>query len=214
MPVAAMAPVRLALAFCAAASACGRSGGSRRIDTTFEDRFERGRLGPDWLDTGGDYSLVDGHLRVRGARNHPLWLRRPLPRDVRIEFRGRSQSPDGDIKVEVFGDGRSFATEDSYTATSYVLVFGGWRNTLNVLARMDEHGDDRLVRRAPSVVPGRWYRFEVERVGAKISWWIDGAPMHELDDAEPLEGQGHEHFAFNDWDAELWFDDLVVRALP
>ena len=38
--------------------------------------------------------------------------------------------------------------------------------------------------------------------------------MHELDDAEPLEGQGHEHFAFNDWDAELWFDDLVVRALP
>lgn len=193
---------------------CGRSAGSEPLGRRFEDRFERARLGKDWLDTSdGAYEIVQGRLRVKGAKNHPLWLRRRLPRDVRIELTARSESPAGDIKVEAFGDGRSYATEDSYTATSYVLVFGGWHNRTSVIARMNEHGDDRQERSDRRVVPGRTYRFKIERRAGKLSWWIDGDRMLELDDPEPLEGAGHDHFAFNDWDAELWFDDLVVTPL-
>ncbi|MCA9601997.1 MAG: hypothetical protein KC417_08235, partial [Myxococcales bacterium] len=109
----------------------------------FHDDFNRASLGADWHNTGGPYAIKDGALTISDARNHPLWLKRPLPRDVRIEFDVRSDSPDGDIKVEVFGDGRSYAKTDSYTATSYVVIFGGWHNRLNVLARMNEHGEDR-----------------------------------------------------------------------
>ena len=37
----------------------------------FSDGFERDNLGPDWLDTGGDYHVTGGKLRARNAYNHP-----------------------------------------------------------------------------------------------------------------------------------------------
>jgi hypothetical protein len=179
----------------------------------YRDDFERTSLGADWHSTGGPYRVQDGELRVKGARNKPLWLRRTLPRDVRIELDVRSESPHGDIKVEVFGDGVSKAESTSYTATSYVVIFGGWNNTLNVLARMDEHADDRVVGPAYKVVPGRTYRMKIERRGATITAWVDDHQLASLTDPDPLEGPGHDHFAINDWDAELRFDNLLIQPL-
>ena len=50
----------------------------------------------------------------------------------------------GDLKAEVWGDDRSYATGTSYTnATSYLTILGGWKNTMHVLARLNEHGTDR-----------------------------------------------------------------------
>ncbi len=195
-------------------SASCAEGGDPLLQRTFTDRFDRDTIGADFRDTSdGRYRIEDGALCVEGARNHPLWLRRRLPDDVRIELTAKSAGPDGDIKVEAFGDGRSYATADSYTATSYVLVFGGWRNSVSAIARLDEHGADRRTRRGPPVVPDRAYRMRIERRGGKISWRIDGDAFLEMDDPDPLRGRGHDHFAFNDWDAPLCFDDLVVTPL-
>src|SRR5262245_58352573 len=117
-----------ALLLCLAFSACVPRG-DPSLGDSFSDDFERSDVGPMWRNTGGSYSIVDGKLHVKAARNKPLWLRRTLPRDVRIEFDVRSDSPEGDIKVEVYGDGVSKAEKASYTATSYVVIFGGWSNT-------------------------------------------------------------------------------------
>ena len=51
------------------------------------------------------YRIVGGELVVRNAMNHPLWLERPIPRDCTIAFDAWSNSPAGDTKVEVWGDG-------------------------------------------------------------------------------------------------------------
>ena len=99
-------------------------------DTPFTDDFERTQIGDAWNNTGGPWSIREGQLYVRGARNRPLWLRRVLPRNVRIEFDARSESAAGDIKVEIFGDGSSRAVAESYEATSYVIIFGGWNNSI------------------------------------------------------------------------------------
>lgn len=179
----------------------------------FRDDFERESLGDLWLNTGGSYRIVDGELMVRGARNKPLWLRRTLPRDVRIEVDVRSESPEGDIKLEVFGDGTSRATTDSYTATSYVVIFGGWNNTTNLIARLDEHGEDRAVGPRRRVEKGQTYRLVIERRGDVIEATVDGERLARLEDDEPLEGRGHDHFAFNDWQAEVYFDNLVITPL-
>jgi hypothetical protein len=190
--------------------------GDRRdpaIERRFSDRFDRAELGADWRDTSGKWRIEDGTACAEGAHNHPLWLRRRLPRDVRIEISARSASPDGDLKVEVMGDGRSYATEDSYTATSYVLVFGGWHNRISTIARMNEHGEDRHTRTSPKVEPDRTYAFSIERRGRRLAWRIDGAPFLDMDDPEPLEGEGHDHFALNDWETPVCFDDLVVTPL-
>jgi hypothetical protein len=179
----------------------------------FSDDFDRNDLGDAWNNTGGNYSIRDGALKVEGARNKPLWLRRRLPHDVVIELDAKSDSPDGDIKVEVFGDGVSKAESVSYTATSYVVIFGGWRNSRNVLARLNEHGDDRVVGAEYKVVPGQTYHMKIERRGGTIVIWIDGRKIASMTDPEPLSGPGHDHFGFNNWQAPLTFDNLRVNPL-
>ena len=187
--------------------------GDPAVGDGLTDNFDRTELGPLWRSTGGSYQLVDGKLKIRGARNKPLWLRRTLPRNVRIEFDVRSESPEGDIKVEVYGDGVSKAVDVSYTATSYVVIFGGWSNSKNVLARLDEHGADRVVGPPRKVERGRTYRMKIEREGDTISAWVDGQLLAKMVDKDPLWGPGHDHFAFNNWQSELWFDNLKITPL-
>ncbi len=179
----------------------------------FRDGFEREQLGELWHNTGGPYQIRNGELRVRGARNRPLWLRRTLPRDVRVEVDARSESAEGDVKLELFGDGASRAETESYTATSYVIIFGGWNNSTNLIARLDEHGDDTSRGQALRVEPGQTYRLKVERRGSIISYWVDDRQIATFDDPAPLEGRGHDHFAFNNWQSDLYFDNLLITPL-
>ncbi len=190
----------------------------------FRDDFEREGLGRDWRALSTRWRLSEGQLCGQGARNRGIWLRRRLPTNVRIAFDARSDSEAGDLKVEVFGDGRSGATGDSYDdATSYLVIFGGWHNSRHVLARRDEHGADRLTvsvkRGAPGlreqpVKPHRQYRFRIERTDDnRLRWWVDGELVHELLDAEPLVGIGHDHFGMNNWNAPVCFDNLEIQPL-
>jgi hypothetical protein len=219
------------------------------MKTPFEDDFERrgtpapapasstaasaqttpsalGELGPDWTTTApGIWHIESGRLCGEQAKNHGVWLKRVLPVNARIEFDATSQSVDGDIKAEYWGDGRSFATSLSYTnATSYLTIFGGWHNKYHVLARLNEHGADRKEitvtpdsddPREKPVVPDQSYHFKVERADGKtIRWWVDGNEMLSWADGAPLAGVGHDHFGFNDWDIKLCFDNVKVVPLP
>jgi hypothetical protein len=209
-----VATALLALPLCIGPLGCQRETVTTpAISETFRDNFDRAELGADWNPTGDQWSIRDGAVRVANARNHPLWLKKKLPRNARIEFDAWSTTNEGDIKCEVYGDGRSFARDVSYTATSYVVIFGGWRNALNVIARMDEHAADRRVRQGPRVVPNQRYHWVIERRGNVLSWSIDGQPMLEFNDPQPLAGPGHEYFAFNNWSVELGFDNLVITPL-
>lgn len=190
----------------------------------FVDTFERRNLGPNWRATSGRWQLDNGQLCASGARNHPVWLKRRLPTNVRIEFDATSFSPDGDIKAEYWGDGRSRPSGVSYDdATSYLSIWGGWKNRYHVLARLDEHAKDRRqlvvdpnsteLRRQP-VQPERSYRFRVERSDGKtVTWHVNGEKILEYADPKPLFGAGHEHFGYNNWDARVCFDNLTVTPL-
>jgi hypothetical protein len=191
----------------------------------FKDDFERPTLGPNWRITTGRWRIDGGKVCASGARNHPVWLKRRLPTNAIIEFDATSGSPDGDLKAEFWGDGRSGATSASYTnATSYLTIFGGWKNRYHVLARIDEHAKDRPelsldantteVKRKP-VEANRSYHFRVERSdGRTVQWSVDGEPILAYPDAEPLVGPGHEHFGFNNWEVPVCFDNLTIKALP
>ncbi len=211
-PTTPLATLRLVAVLFSFLTACTPQG-DPGIGSGFFDDFERASLGKDYESTGGNWRIENGELRVQGARNRPLWLLRTLPRDVRVELDARSMSESGDIKVEIFGDGASRADGDKYTATSYVVVFGGWNNSKNVLARMDEHGADRVVGKPRRVEQGRDYRFRIERVGGTLTVWVDGEVLLRMDDPEPLQGRGHDHFGFNNWQSDLSFDNLKVTPL-
>jgi len=183
------------------------------VTETWTDAFERHDPGSNYYQTGDGYRVDDGALNAKGAHNKPLWLRKKLPRDVQIEVTAWSNSPEGDIKLELFGDGTSFDPDKGrYMSTGYVLAFGGWKNSRSILARNDEHGQDMASRSAPRVETGRKYRWKIERTGNVITWYIDdmATPFLRYDDPRPLAGSGHEYLGFNNWETDTWFDDLVI----
>lgn len=211
--------------------------------TPFEDSFERAGgpaastvesttpsggtdPGPDWVATAPNIWRVEsGRLCGERAHNHGIWLSRVLPINARIEFDAVGDSTDGDLKAEFWGDGRSYATALSYSnATSYLAIFGGWHNKFHVLARINEHGNDRKEitvdpksddPREKPVVAGQMYHFKIERADGKtVKWWIDGNEMLTYPDPAPLAGPGHDHFGFNDWDVKVCFDNVRIVPLP
>jgi hypothetical protein len=197
------------------------------ITAPFTDDFERAEPGAAWHNTGAPYQVVGGKLNVSNAYNHPLWLRKKLPADVVVEIDVMSKSPQGDLKLELFGDGESFdADKNRYDPTGYVFVFGGWGNALSIIGRLGEH-DDAVKARRPQppaagepppprtaqVVPGRTYHFTITRKGGQIDWKIDGEPYLSWTDPEPLSGDGHAYLGVNDWESDVYFDNLAIRPL-
>jgi hypothetical protein len=194
------------------------------VSLPYQDSFsDFSTVKAHYFSTGGDWRVVNGELLSPGVKNNPLWLKASLPADVAVEFDVRSESKEGDIKVEIFGDGVDHAS-------GYVLIHGGWNNSLSIIARLDEHGrslstmqglrlplkpDSRMrVEASPyRVEVGRTYHWRIERRGGRLNWLIDGQPFMVFDDPFPLRGKGHDRFGFSSWEAQLYFDNLTVAPL-
>jgi hypothetical protein len=171
----------------------------------FSDNFDRSDLGDNWY---GDpaWRIQDGQAYSAGTSNRPLWLKARLPDNAVIEFDTRSESPAGDIKFEIYADGKNHES-------GYILIFGGWKNTISCIARLDEHGADRQeLKQAGVVKMGQTHHVKVVRQDKVIKWYVDGKLLLDNYDSEPLRGDGHDRFAFNNWQSNLYFDNLKIRA--
>ena len=186
-------------------------------------------LGPNWqVATGAPtvWHIEKGMLCGKGALNRGVWLKKILPVNARIEFDAVSDSADGDLKAEVWGDGKSGATATSYTnATSYIAVLGGWKNTYHVLARKNEHGKDRKEitidkesddPREHPVSVGQNNHFKIERSDGKtVRFAANGIELMSYEDPDPLSGVGHDHLGFNNyWDTiKSCYDNVKITPL-
>ncbi|TXD34765.1 hypothetical protein FRC98_18200 [Lujinxingia vulgaris] len=173
----------------------------------YKNTFDGLALGDEWQSGYAGWQIEEGKLQIAGAKNDALWLQTPLPENFRVSFEATALSEVGDLKFEILGDGQ---THES----GYIGIFGGWNNSLNIIARLDEHGDDRLVG-APGqkVEPERTYTFAIVRTDNRLRWFVDGKPFLTYADEDPLKGDGHRHFAFNNWQAPATFDNLEVYDL-
>ncbi len=196
---------------------------STTLSSPFSDNFDRPSLGAMWSsEMAGrwriqyDERTKQGRLCVEQARNNPLFLRGALPRDVVVEFDAYAQEKDGDVKIELFTDGR-------FHATGYVLVHGGWNNAMSIIDRLGEHNRDcsakeqntrahcRRWTRREKVVLQKRHHWKVIRHGEKLLWYLDGKLFMRYDDPQPLEGKGHQFFAFSNWIAHVCYDNLTIR---
>ena len=168
----------------------------------FSDDFQRDKVGDDWLSRSGKWDVKDGWLHCAGDRNEGLWLVKPLPERVRVEFDAKSLSEAGDIKFEIF------ATEQRHQ-TGYIVIMGGWQNTVSIIARLNEHGEDRM-EGDRHVEKGRVYHFAAVRTDGGLRWYVDGKFVLQYADEEPVRGA---FFAFNDWATDLYFDNMKVFRL-
>lgn len=185
----------------------------------FSDDFERDKPGPEYRRAAADYGykagtwvIEDGRLKAEKIHNAALWLQVPLPEKVRIEFDARAHSNEGDVKCEVFGDGKTHQS-------GYILIHGGWKNSSVCIARQDEHGEDRKVdNRDCSVRNGRRhcvesgldYRWAVQRTDGTLKWYLNGRLVMTYPDNSPIQGR---YFGFNNWEAPVTFDNLRIYDL-
>jgi len=194
------------------------------VSLPYVDSFDdEKKLKDNYWSSGAYWRLVDGQLLGPSPKNNPLWLRAALPADVAVEFDARSESIEGDIKVEIFGSGYDHAS-------GYILIHGGWSNSLSIIARLDEHGQNveqfkrsgaafkadsrvRVEARPFPVERSRTYRWRIERRGSLLKWFIDGNLFMQFDDPNPLRGKGHDRFAFSGWESQLYFDNLRIQPL-
>jgi Farnesoic acid 0-methyl transferase len=186
------------------------------IGDSFTDSFDRADIGSDYRATADVYRIKDGALNVQNGYNHPLWLRKKLPDNAIVEVDVTSRSAAGDIKIELWGDGASYAeNRGAYTSSGYDFIFGGWNNSRSIIARGNEHGQDVAQRNDPKVEVGRKYHWKIVRQGGHIDWFVDNMaePFLTLEDKQPLVGPGHEYLGFDDWETDVSFDNLVVRKL-
>lgn len=181
----------------------------------FEDEFERAEIGDQYLQSGPDLNWKAGTWKIEGGRlvaqdihNAALWLQVEMPEKVRIDVDVRPETDAGDIKVEVFGDGRTHQS-------GYIAIMGGWKNSVNCLARRDEHSEERKQdsRCGPGnrcVEPDMEYHWTFIRTDNVLKWYVDGQLMLVYDDKHPVMGR---HFAFNNWEAKGSYDHLKIYDL-
>lgn len=181
----------------------------------FKDDFERTDVGDQYLQAEPDLNWKAGTWKIEGGRlvgldihNAGLWLQVPLPDKVRIDVDVRAETDVGDLKVEVFGDGRTHQS-------GYIAIMGGWKNTVNCLARRDEHSEERKqdARCGPGnrcVEPEMEYHWTFVRTDNALKWYVDGRLFLVYDDQHPVQGR---HFAFGNWEAKGTFDNLEIRDL-
>jgi hypothetical protein len=185
----------------------------------YSDDFDRADLGKDWRPTGeadagwqpGTWTLADGRLRAEKIHNAGIWLQVPLPDKVRIEFDARAETPEGDVKCEVFGDGRTHQS-------GYIVIDGGWHNTVRTIARRDEHAEERkednrcdyVGNQLRCVEPDVDYHWTLIRTDGTLQWYLNGKLLLTYPDVHPVRGK---YFGFNDWEAAVTFDNLRIYDL-
>ena len=169
----------------------------------FEDKFDRATLGKSWEIDTDKWKVKDKALHIQNAENAGCWLKRSLPEKVRVEFDIRTQSKDGDLKCEIFG-------KNADHESGYIVILGGWKNSTSIIARLDEHGSDRLETTKTVVTPGKNHHFSLVRTDDALHWFVDGKHVLTYDDAEPLRGK---KFGFNNWATPAVIDNLKIYDL-
>ena len=153
-----------------------RGGAPVTAAVPYEDKFDRASLGDQWWSNGGHWRIVDGQVFSPGVGNNPLWLKARLPADVRVEFDVRSEGTDGDIKWEMFGDGRTHST-------GYLFLFGAWRNRESRIAKLDEHAftqDELRVQLAAMARPYPRQMDVFEKLAEPLTEWRAKRDLEKL----------------------------------
>jgi hypothetical protein len=177
----------------------------------FADDFERDTLAP--LPHVGSFRILPVDTAFGGGRalctigdhNQTLAFDSVVLGDnVRIDVDMWSTSADVDMKLEVFGNG----THQS----GYIIILGGWKNTVSVIARLDEHEPTRTENRTKLRANMRTH-VTVERRGTVLTVSLNGVVWMTRNDARPLRGDRHNRLALSSWESDVCYDNVVVTPL-
>jgi len=174
-----------------------------------DEDFSNPDIGARWEVMGAHHEIVDGELRLWGGELHLLLLKRDLPEDIRLEFECRI---DGAYLNDV-GCLLSAIRSDNAWETSvsgYAFKYGAYTNTLNVLTRLDR----RLwAEPASPLVSGKTYRVRVERIGGRLTMWVNNQEICSVVDPDPLSGSSRTTAGILGWIADTRYRNIRIYSL-
>lgn len=130
----------------------------------FEDRFQRGELGPDWKVIDGEFRITDGRLSGHGT----IVCTRSFPGNQRIEYEASTEpEPPCDLSAFLAGD------ETGYKHGAF-FGFGSNHNTHNKLVLDGVVVADHEGR---AIVPAKRHVIVCERDGKTLRQIADGVEM-------------------------------------
>ncbi|MFH0965823.1 MAG: glycoside hydrolase domain-containing protein [Planctomycetota bacterium] len=148
---------------------------------SFEDLFDRDKLGPDWTVLDGElrtvYDAPNG-IGTLYAKGEALLLR-SFPGDVRVEIEARSADP-GDLSLTLATNNRGFQG-------GYFLGFGSEANTLSKILRLGK----KVAVSASVIKPNELHKIVAEKTGSIVTLAVDGVELMRFDDPSPLAGPSH-----------------------
>jgi hypothetical protein len=121
-----------------------------------------------------------------------LWHKREFGPDVTLDFyaatrfdstKGYQYSYAADLNCTIAADGHDLTS-------GYSFMFGGWDNQYTRLLRGDQvlaETTDLVIPRSSSI-HRRWFNLRIQKAGQRIRCWMDGAPVFDVTDPDPLNG--------------------------
>lgn len=187
--------------------------GGKRV---FFDDFQRAELGDGWVRdrleaeaAPSEWRIEDGWVRTAKTKNQGIFAKAlPTTGNVRIELLMASDPPaagafEGDLKIEAFNTAPKHET-------GYSFINGGWKNSLDTIAKLGEHTADDKRKPARPIEPGRQYRFAAVLADGHLYWFRDGELLYTFDDTAPVRG---EWLGLNAWTSNARYDEVAVFSL-
>lgn len=185
-------------------------------EVVFKDDFERAEIGDRWVRdrleaeaAPSEWRIDNGWVRTAKTKNQGLFAKvLPTTGNVRVELLMASDPPtagpfEGDLKIE------AFCTAPKHE-TGYSFINGGWKNSLDTIAKLGEHTADDKRKPARPIEPGRQYRFAAVLADGHLYWFRDGELLYTFDDAAPVRG---EWLGLNAWTSNARYDEITVFKL-
>jgi hypothetical protein len=167
----------------------------------FEDDFEREELGPDWKSVHGVWRVHDGALCCSKGHSE-IKILKFFTGDVRVEYEARAAEwPVCSMSCVLNGK------DPEPLATGYYLGFGDNLNVRSYILRqgaMVANNQDALVGR--DVL----HKIVAERIGSRVSLYVDGEAVNSFEDLFPLKGEAQGRVCFYSTFSHVHFDNVKV----
>lgn len=182
---------------------------AREWQLVFEDRFEDGDFEKHWEIVGGSAQWQPGELRLHGGRPQLAIARLSLPGDVCLEFDCR---PDGDSPSDVncFLGAPPDEDRDELESDAYTFKLGTDGNRRSGLYRQ---GRPLFEEDGPALAAGQRCQVRAERVGARLTFSVNGLVLCDLIDPDPLPAEERGVLGLSGWVAETRYTAVRVWRL-
>ncbi|PCJ61286.1 MAG: hypothetical protein COA79_06815 [Planctomycetota bacterium] len=176
----------------------------------FEDDFEHDDLDSRWESLNSEIEIIDGKLSISGPQKNAFIIPKILAiGNIKIEFDGYQKRAQGDLTFFINAPKPETLSRNKFT-DAYWFEFGSKGNTRTCLLKNDEILLEKLNHK---IIVDKIYKIKIERVGNKLSYFIDEELIFEFKDPEPLTGKYRSALGFYNWSSHTFIDNFKIYGL-